>query len=218
MGIIIVADGLYSKQPFLNELKEVGMSFVLVAKPDDHKTMMEWINEQKQMGELSCLEYTDKKGRVHLHEWINNVPLNGSEKTHWVNYFRYSIIVHGKTTFKNSWVTDLHINKDNIEQLVKGGRARWKIENETFNTLKNHGYHMEHNFGHGKNHLSFNFFLLNLIAFLWHQIFELTDLLYQKCRAKFSSRREFWNQLRCTFRIIIFVEWPDLLKLIIAPP
>lgn len=218
LGIIIVADSLYSKQPFIHELKKAGMSFILVAKPGDHKTMMQWVQEQKQMGEVSSLEYKDHKARVHVYEWINHMPLNASQDTPWVNFFQYRIIVKGKTTFKNSWVTDIAIHKDNVEQMVKGGRARWKIENETFNTLKNHGYHLEHNFGHGKNNLSFNFFILNLLAFFWHQIFELTDLVYQKCRAKFGSRREFWNQLRCTFRIILFMGWEELLKLIIAPP
>jgi hypothetical protein len=40
------------------------------------------------------------------------------------------------------------------QKLTCGGRARWKIENETFNTLKNQGYQFEHNFGHGKQNLS----------------------------------------------------------------
>jgi len=77
----------------------------------------------------------------------------------------------------NSWVTDIPVSEENIRELVRGGRCRWKIENETFNTLKNQGYHIEHNFGHGKKNLSMNFFLLNLLAFFTHQILELTDLL-----------------------------------------
>jgi hypothetical protein len=144
--------------------------------------------------------------------------LNGNEKTCWVNYFEYSLIVGGKRTYHNSWVTDIEVDRNNVKQFVKGGRARWKIENEGFNTLKNQGYHLEHNFGHGKKNLSMNFFLLNLLAFFMHQIFELTDLLYQKCRAKFSSRLEYWNQLRCTFRVLIFKSWEKMLEFIISPP
>jgi hypothetical protein len=72
-------------------------------------------------------------------------------------------------------VTDIIVDEHNVRELVKGGRARWKIENETFNTLKNQGYHIEHNYGHGQRHLSMNFFVLNLLAFYMHQIFELTD-------------------------------------------
>lgn len=218
LGVIIVGDGLYSKQPFIEDLKTTGMSFILVAKPDDHRIMMEWVGEQRQLGEVSCLESIDLKGRRHVYEWVNDVPLNGNEDSVSVNYFEYRLIVAGKTTYRNSWVTDMAIERDNVIHLVKGGRARWKIENEGFNTLKNHGYHLEHNFGHGEKHLSMNFFLLNLLAFFMHQILELTDLLYQRCRAKFSSRIEYWNQLRCSIRIMLFEGWEDLLRIVIAPP
>jgi hypothetical protein len=67
-----------------------------------------------------------------------------------------------------------------VEWITRGGRARWKIENESYNTLKNQGYHLEHNFGHGRQYLSEALFLLNLLAFFFHQIFELLDGLYQQ--------------------------------------
>ena len=218
LPIVILADGLYSKQPFIEQCKERSLNFILVAKPDDHKYLMEWIGEQRQLKEVFRLEYDDAKGRRHIYEWVNNMPLNGNEKTLCVNYFEYRLIVNGKVTYHNSWVTDIETSKDNVRDLVRAGRSRWKIENETFNTLKNQGYHLEHNFGHGQKHLSMNFFLLNLLAFFMHQILESTDLLYQKCRAKFSSRREYWNQLRCTFRILIFDSWEGFLQFIISPP
>ena len=135
-----------------------------------------------------------------------------------VNFFYYRLIDKGEVTYRNSWVTDIVIDENNVAQLVKGGRARWKVENEGFNTLKNQGYHIEHNFGHGHQNLSMIFFLLNLLAFFVHQILELTDLHYQKCRAKFSARKEFWNQLRCSIRILLFKTWQELLAFIICPP
>ena len=96
---------------------------------------------------------------------------------------------------------------DNIVQLVRAARARWKIENEGFNTLKNHGYHLEHNFGHGRQHLSEAFFVLNLLAFCMHQIFDLIDGLYQRVRTFFSSRRAFWDEVRVAFRLFLFTSW-----------
>jgi hypothetical protein len=92
------------------------------------------------------------------------------------------------------------------------------VRNVSFNTLKNQGYHIEHNYGHGKQCLSMNFFVLNLLAFFVHQILELCDLSYQQCRTKFSSRKEFWNQLRCTFRIILFRDLNHLLDYLFNPP
>ena len=217
LKIIIIADSLHSKQPFIQEVKANGMSYILVAKSDDHKILMEWVNEQRQLKEVSRMEVKDGKGRLHVYEWINEVPLNGNVDTLWVNYFEYWIIDKGKTTYHNSWVTDMHITEQNVAELVKGGRCRWKIENETFNTLKNQGYHIEHNYGHGKHHLSMNFFLLNLPAFFMHQIFELTDDLYQQYRVKLGSRRALWERLRSVIFILIFPAWETLLQRVLRP-
>jgi len=217
LKIIITGDDLYSKQPFVDELKKNRMSYILVAKPSDHKILYEWVDDMKKLGESKCIEFKDQKKRLHRYEWVNQVPLNGTVNADLVNFFEYNLIVDNKVTFRGSWVTDIDITANNIIQLVKGGRARWKIENETFNTLKNQGYHLEHNFGHGKKNLSHAFFLLNLLAFSVHQILELCDPLYQTCRKKFSARKEYWNQLRCTFRILLFGSWVEMIDFIIDP-
>ena len=220
LGIIITGDDLYSKQPFIDELKKNRMSFILVAKPTDHKILFQWIDELTQLGGGDSLELIDEKGRRHRYQWVNDVPLNGTKDADHVNFFQYQIVSkNNKINYKNSWVTDISVNKNNAVTLVKGGRARWKIENETFNTLKNQGYHIEHNFGHGNHHLSMVFFILNLLAFYVHQILELTDRLYQTVRyTKFTSRKEFWNQLRCTFRILVFRSFEHMLAYILDPP
>ena len=115
-------------------------------------------------------------------------------------------------------MTDLPIDAHNVQQIVRAGRSRWKIENEGFNTLKNHGYHLEHNFGHGKHNLSETFFVLNLLAFFHHQIFELVDRLYQQARARFSYRREFWNVIRGAFALLLFESWDQVLAPMNSPP
>lgn len=206
LSLIIVGDSLYSKQPTIEAIRSLHMDYVLVAKPEDHRKLMEWVNEQRILKETSRMEVKDKN-RTHIYEWINEVPLNDNKKTVMVNYFEYWIRENGKITYHNSWVTDLPVDGNNIKELVKIGRCRWKIENETFNTLKNQGYHIEHNYGHGKNHLSFNFFLLNLLAFFMHQVFELTYLPYQHLRKKFGSKRNLWDHLRACLYIIVF---PDI--------
>ena len=55
------------------------------------------------------------------------------------------IVGGAKITCQNAWVTDLVPTATNLAQLVRTGRAHWKIENAGFNTLKNHGYHLERN-------------------------------------------------------------------------
>lgn len=217
LKIIIVADSLHSKQPFIEEVKAAGMKYILAAKPDDHKMLMEWINEQRQLKEISRMETKDLKGRLHVYEWINEVPLNGNKETILTNYFEYWLIDKNKVTYHNSWVTDIQISRDNVKDLVRGGRCRWKIENEVFNTLKNQGYYIEHNYGHGKKNLSMNFFMLNLLAFFMHQIFELTDSVYQECRKKIGSKRALWECLRGILRVIIFPDWETLLLRFLKP-
>jgi Transposase DDE domain len=217
LKIILVGDSLYSKQPFMEEVTQEGMKYVLVVKEDDHKLLMEWVNEQRQLKEVSRFEVRDRKGRLHIYEWINEVPLNGNKKTLWVNYVEYWLVDGEKATYHNSWVTDFRVDEGNVAELVRIGRCRWKIENETFNTLKNQGYHIEHNFGHGKKHLSLNFLLLNLLAFLMHQIFELTDVLYQECRRVFGSRRNLWDHLRISIRLLLFPDWKTLLRRLLRP-
>ena len=206
LSFTVVAGSLYSKQPTIEEITALRMSYVLVAKPEDHKKLMEWVYEMRTLKETNRLVVEDGK-HVHIYEWINGVPLNDNKKTVMVNYVEYWMEKGGETSYHNSWVSDLAINEKNVKDLVKIGRCRWKIENETFNTLKNQGYHIEHSFGHGQKHLSFNFFLLNLLAFFMHQIFELTYAVYQELRKKFGSKRNLRDHLRAALYLIVF---PDI--------
>jgi len=218
LTIMVTGDGLYSNQPFIDVLSANAMSFVLVAKPTDHTTLFQWVEELDGLGGVEHMELVDQKGRRHHYRWVNQVPLNGTRNADHVNFFEYRLIVDQKATYHNRWVTNQKVSRQNIVELVKAGRARWKIENETFNTLKNQGYHLEHNFGHGRQYLSNNFFALNLLAFFIHQILELCDRGYQHCRSKFSSRKEYWNNLRIVIRVMLFTDFDHLLRNVADPP
>ena len=163
----------------------------------------------------------EKKGIRHVYKWMNEVPLHGGKDAIQVHYFEYQMYVKNKKekevmSYQNSWVTDLEITRENIETLVKGGRCKWKIENECFNTLKNQGYCIDHSYGHGEN-LAFNFYLLTLIAFAFHQVFELTDQLYRACRQHFGSKRHLWEVIRSYLRTFIFDNWEYLLNFTLNP-
>jgi len=164
------------------------------------------------------LEITDDKGRIHRYRWKNAVPLHGQDKAVEVNFLEYQLInLKGKVTYRNSWVTDFTISQHNVIPLTQAGRCRWKIKNECFNTLKNQGYHIEHNYGHGKQHLSYNMYLLTLLAFYFHQIFELTDGAYQACRKKAGSKRYLWEVFRGTVRILVVDSWEELMDMYLHP-
>ena len=126
LGIIIVGDGLFSKGPMIEQVLQAKMKFLFVAKPDDHTYMMDWI---ATFDRLPSVIKTDLKGRKHHYTYINQVPLNGKEGAPLVNYIRYEQInEEGKVTYKNSWVTSIEVNNNNVVRLAKGGRCRWKVE------------------------------------------------------------------------------------------
>lgn len=78
-----------------------------------------------------------------------------------------------------AWVTSHQITDKNIYELMQGGRARWKVENETLNALKNQGYQFEHTFGQGENFLHTVFAFLMMLAFLIDQLQEIACGFFQ---------------------------------------
>ena len=164
MAAIIVADSLYSKQPCVEQVTAKRISFLLVAQPGDHKSLYQDVAVMRRANLLDR-HTTEHRQERRQYEWASDLPLNGNPNSPHINFIRFRIVKAGKITYENVWVTDLAPTSANIVQLVRAARARWKIENEGFNTLKNQGDHLEHNFGHGDRHLSEAFFVLNLLAF-----------------------------------------------------
>src|SRR5262249_20245738 len=110
--------------------------------------------QAEQAGRVTSYERHDRAARVvHRFRFVHDVPLNTSNRDVRVNFIEYWEVGEHKVQHF-SWVTDLRVSQRNVYHLMRGGRARWKIENETFNTLKNQGYHFEHNYGHGTQNLS----------------------------------------------------------------
>lgn len=222
LGIIMGGDDLFSRQPIIEIILSARMNYIFVAKPESHTYMMEWLNTYPKLNKMEVVEVNKKIRYRHQYDWMNRVPLHGGEEAIKVNYFNYQMYKINEKgeeilVYQNSWVTDLEINRENVRTLVKAGRCRWKIENECFNTLKNQGYAIDHSYGHGNKNLCFNFYLLTLIAFAFHQVFELTDALYQTCRKHFGSKKNLWDHIRAYFRLMIFETWEDLLNFTLNP-
>ncbi len=139
-----------------------------------------------------------KTGLRHRFRFIRDVPLNEANGDLRVNFLECWEWNRDQVQHF-SWVTDLRVNKGTVYQLMRGGRARWRIENETFNTLKNQGYHFEHNYGHGYQHLSVMFAGLMMLAFLVDQVQQLCCPLFQAVWAKLGSKRRLWEKMRALF-------------------
>ena len=118
----------------------------------------------------------------------------------------------GNVTYRNSFVTDLAVDRSNIAELAACGRARWKIENETFNVLKTNGYHLEHNFGHGKENLSALLATLNLFAFACHGLCKTLETAWEKARDVLGSRQRFFEHLRTITSYLVFPSWSALVR------
>ena len=162
---IYLGDDLFSRQPICQAVLDTGGHFLFVCKPDSHKAIEEF-RTGIRLDERIDRFRSGKKWVAHRYQWLSGVPLRGDEKAMTVNWLMIEISdATGKVTYRNSFITDLDVSRDNVTDLAAAGRARWKIENESFNVLKTKGYNLEHNFGHGKQHLATVLAILNLLAF-----------------------------------------------------
>jgi hypothetical protein len=208
---IYLGDDLFSHQPFCQEVRDAGGHFLFVCKPASHPLIQQYLTGI----DLPTLEQTVKRGKqrfVYRYRWLRDVPLRDGSDAITVNWFGLQIInAKGETTYRNSFVTDLPVGPDTVVELAACGRARWKIENETFNVMKNNGYNLEHSFGHGKKNLAAILVSLNLLAFSIHTVCDIGDELWRVARAKLGPRYNFFNKLAAITSYLIFPSWEDLL-------
>lgn len=207
---IITEDALSSNAPHIRELKKYNLRFLLGIKPGDHVYLFEQVEQAHQAGQTTEYEVSDKDV-IHRFRFINQVPLNASHQDVLVNFIEYWEI-KGDKVQHFCWITDLTVSKLNVFELMRGGRARWKIENETFNTLKNQGYNFEHNYGHGQQNLSVNFALLMMLAFLVDQVQQLAFPLFQAVLKKERSRKRLWQHMRALFYTLEFASLEDIFR------
>ena len=217
---IYTGDDLSSRQPTCEAVRAIGAHFLFVAKPSSHKTLYEWLDG----ADVPSCEQKIKQGAhfvTHRYRWLEAVPLRGGADAMLVNWLEIEIVdATGKVTYRNSFITDLPVSAANVAELAACGRARWKIENETFNTLKTKGYNLEHNFGHGKEHLSTLLATMNLIAFAMHTVADLVDAAWKAARAAVGARKRFFEELRSITTYLVFPNWPVLIETLITgkPP
>lgn len=200
LDLIVVEDGLASNAPHIRELKSLRMHFLLGAKPGDHVFLYERLLEEYERDRVTTITW--KEGEITCEiRYVNDLPLNAANPDLLVNFLGYAEFDSDGNVIKQfSWVTDLNITRRNARELVRAGRARWKIENETFNTLKNQGYHFEHNFGHGERNLAVVFAMLMMLAFLVNQVEQHCCPLFRAVWTKLGTKRMVWDHVRSHFR------------------
>jgi hypothetical protein len=199
LKFIVTEDSLSSNAPHIETLHAHGLHYILGVKEGDHAYLFQQVQAAEHAGQVTFYERHDRAaGVVHRFRFVNDMPLNASNVDVRVNFIEYW--ERGKDKIQHfSWVTDIRVSKRNVYHLMRGGRARWKIENETFNTLKNQGYNFEHNYGHGERHLSVVFAMLLMLAFLVDQTQQLGCALFRAVWTKLGSKRLLWERMRTLF-------------------
>lgn len=205
LPLIITGDALYADGVIIKRLKEDGHRFILVAKEKDQKSLF----EEFRTLPVQHHTITDKE-ITHRFAWANGHVLNDSHTDCLVNVLEYWEEHANGEKQHWAWVTDIPLTEKNVVQIMRGGRARHKIENETFNTLKNQGYQFEHNFGHGKQHLSTVFAYLMHIAFFVDQLQQLGCPLFAKALIRLKSKKTLWERQRSYFFHFLIDSLDDL--------
>jgi hypothetical protein len=202
LKVIINEDALSSNMPHIKDLEQYNCHYILGVKEGDHKFLFEHIDGAVENNEAVELSIPDGKNKdiTHYFRIVYDAPLNKSNQDCRITFVEYwqKNTKTGKI-LRFSWVTDLEVTEDNVYKFMRGARARWKIENETFNTLKNQGYHFGHNFGLGKKNLSEVFVLLMMLAFLIDQIQQLCCPLFNAVWKEWKSKRSLWEKVRSKF-------------------
>lgn len=218
----ILADDLHCNQPFCELLVSHGLDFIMTCKPDSHPTCYAEVERLTQVpAGVRQVEDRVWTGKVHerrTYRYTSHVPLCAQPQALHVNWCDLTITCEetGQVLYHNAWATNLNINDRTVRPIVEAGRARWKIENENNNVLKNQGYHLEHNFGHGQQHLSNVLVLLMLLAFLTHTVLQLSDAAYQQLRLRLATRKTFFDDIRALTRYLFFPSWDDLLTFMLT--
>lgn len=212
---IVVEDGLSSNAPHIADLKRLNLRFLLMAKPSDHQCLFGEVIEASDQGRdeiISIFDLTDSKLQLSETQYVSNISLNASNKNVRVNFLQHFEFDRktGEVSKRFSWVTDIDLERRQFIYYTRVGRSRWRIENETFNTLKNQGYHFEHNYGHGSKNLTTVMMLVMFLAFLVDQVQQTCCPLFTAALELLKSRRLLWEDLRRCVRTFVFESFAQL--------
>jgi hypothetical protein len=217
---VYLGDDLFACQPICEAVLASGADFLFTAKPDSHKTLYDFMNGASRE-EVSITRKEGGKKLTYRYRWFSQAPLRDGTGALDVNWIGLTISdAKGKTTYDGAFVTSLEVTRENVAEIAACARARWKIENESFNVLKNNGCHLEHNFGHGKQNLAMLFVAMNLLAFAMHTVCDCLEDLWVEARQAKRARKRFFEHIRTITAYLVFPDWRTLMTTLITskPP
>lgn len=215
----ILGDDAFCTQPYICDLRSKRCGFILSCQPGSHKWLYDWVDGLRKGGDLGIKEEKFREGKdwcLASYEYANGVPLRDTEDSINVNFVMVTIRnkASGEVVGIHSYVTDFLLTAKNCIELTMTGRRRWKSENEGNNTLTNNGYHLKHNFGHGRQNESSNFVVLNLIAFMIHVIMAyIAQEGYSTLEKAMDTLYACFERIRNTFALIACRSWEQLYEI-----
>ncbi len=209
---VYLGDDLFACQPIVDMLADAGDDFIFTCKEASHKALYDFIDGAEPERHVETIR-KGKAVETRRYRWIAGVPLRDGTDAALVNWIALEIFDrHGQVKYSIAWVTSLPVSKASVADIAAAGRARWKIENETFNVMKNHGYELEHNFGHGKKFLAMTLAAFNLLAFAWHTALDIVEPPWQRARAAAAARKSFFAHIQSLTTYVVFPSWSVLLE------
>jgi len=209
---VYLADDLFACQSVVKRLLETGEDFIFTCKETSHKALADFIDG----AELERHEVKVRKGKTretHRCRFVEKAPLRDGKDAVLVNWIGCEILdAKGVVKYKTAFATSLPVAKSTVAEIAACGRARWKIENESFNVLKNHGYELEHNFGHGETYLAMTLAALNLLAFAWHTVLDILEPPWKRARDAAEKRTSFFASLATLTNFVVFPAWSELFE------
>lgn len=211
LKVTVLGDDLYCHQPLCQLMVDHQLDFILVCRPDSHTTLYDHL-EGIDLPTVISKRWTGKVEETWTYRYLNDLPLKDGADALLVNWCEVTVRrPDQRVIYHNAFVTRYTLSDDNVAEIVQAGRTRWKVENENNNTLKTKGYHLEHNFGHGKQHLAARVVTLNILSLLFHTLLERLDEKYKRLRAHLPTRKTFFDDLRALTRYLYFDNWDHLL-------
>jgi hypothetical protein len=204
---VYLGDDLFACQPIVTMLRDAGDDFIFTCKETSHKALYDFIDGAETERHVETIR-KGKAVETRRYRWIPDVPLRDGKDAALVNWVAFEILDrHGRVKYSIAFVTSLPVSKANVALIVAAGRARWKIENETFNVMKNHGYELEHNFGHGETFLAMTLAALNLLAFAWHSALDIIEPPWRAARQAAAKRLSFFAHILTLTTYVVFPSW-----------
>jgi len=215
--VAVLGDDLYAHQPFCEAVQAQQMDFIFVCKPESHQTLYEEVELMGQNRMLHTHQFFEgqaaKRQRVEL-RYLNQIPIREGKDALLVNWIEMRVFDRqDRLIYQNAFITSIPINAHNAPAIAHAGRARWKVENENLNILKNQGYHVEHNFGHGHQSLANTLLCLNILAFLLHTFCFLAWEKFRLIWTKVGTRKAFFQHMATLSSYLLIQSWEELLNL-----